>query len=106
MEDQLLVVRCRRGSVEAMARIYRKYRKDLLVLAMALLNDKAAAEDIVHDVFLAFAAGEGYRTGLFLYGPDAFPNEFRYARRLFSFQGPAQRSASILPIHLRHLKGW
>lgn len=54
----------------------------------------------------AFAAGEGYRTGLFLYGPDAFPNEFRYARRLFSFQGPAQRSASILPIHLRHLKGW
>jgi len=43
-----------------MARIYRKYRKDLLVLAMALLNDKGAAEDIVHDVFVAFA--EGVRT--------------------------------------------
>ena len=57
MEDRLLVLRCRRGGVEAMARIYRKYRKDLLVLAMALLNDKAAAEDIVHDVFLAFAEG-------------------------------------------------
>jgi len=27
------------------------------VLAMALLNDKAAAEDIVHDVFVAFAEG-------------------------------------------------
>lgn len=60
MEDRLLVLRCRRGSVEAMARIYRKYRKDLLVLALALLNDKAASEDIVHDVFLAFA--EGVRT--------------------------------------------
>jgi len=60
MEDRLLVLRCRRGGVEAMARIYRKYRKDLLVLAMALLNDKAAAEDIVHDVFVAFA--EGVRT--------------------------------------------
>jgi len=57
MEDRLLVLRCRRGGVEAMARIYRKYRKDLLVLAMALLNDKAAAEDIVHDVFVAFAEG-------------------------------------------------
>jgi len=60
MEDRLLVLRCRRGGIEAMARIYRKYRKDLLVLAMALLNDKAAAEDIVHDVFLAFA--ESVRT--------------------------------------------
>jgi RNA polymerase sigma factor (sigma-70 family) len=55
MEDRLLVLRCRRGGVEAMARIYRKYRKDLLVLAMTLLNDKAVAEDIVHDVFVAFA---------------------------------------------------
>jgi hypothetical protein len=54
----------------------------------------------------AFAAGEGYRGGLFMYEPDSFPEENRYARRLFSFQGPAKRSASILPIHLRHLKGW
>ena len=60
MEDRLLVLRCRHGGIEAMARIYRKYRKDLLILAMALLNDKAAAEDIVHDVFVAFA--EGART--------------------------------------------
>ena len=33
---------------------YEKYRKDLLILAIALLNDKAAAEDIVHDVFVGF----------------------------------------------------
>jgi hypothetical protein len=54
----------------------------------------------------AYAAGEGYRTGLFMYGPDAFPEEFRYARRLFSFQGPRKRSRELLPVHLRHLKGW
>jgi hypothetical protein len=54
----------------------------------------------------AFAAGEGYRTGLFMYEPGTFPEEFRYARRLFSFQGPARRRPKILPVHLRHLKGW
>ncbi|UCD53381.1 MAG: hypothetical protein JSW27_12170 [Phycisphaerales bacterium] len=54
----------------------------------------------------AFAGGEGYRSGLFMYEQGAFPEEFRYARRLFSFQGPARRRTMILPIHLRHLKGW
>jgi len=62
MEDRLLVLRCKRGSAGAMARIYEKYRKDLLILAIALLNDKAAAEDIVHDVFVSFAEGlSGFR---------------------------------------------
>ena len=54
----------------------------------------------------AFAAGEGYRSGLFMCGPGSFPEAFRYARRLFSFQGPTQRRGTLLPIHLRHLKGW
>ena len=54
MEDKLLVLRCRRGSRAALTRIYEKYKADLLLLAMGLLNDKAAAEDIVHDVFLSF----------------------------------------------------
>ena len=35
--------------------IYEKYKNDLLALAIALSNDKASAEDIVHDVFVAFA---------------------------------------------------
>jgi len=55
MEDKLLVLRCKRGSKDALGRIYEKYKKDLLVLAIALLNDASAAEDVVHDVFLAFA---------------------------------------------------
>jgi RNA polymerase sigma-70 factor (ECF subfamily) len=54
MEDKLLVRRCRRGSREALTRIYEKYQADLLLLAMSLLNDKTAAEDVLHDVFLAF----------------------------------------------------
>jgi RNA polymerase sigma factor (sigma-70 family) len=54
MEDKLLVLRCKRGSTEALGRIYEKYRTDMLVLAMALLYDASAAEDILHDVLLSF----------------------------------------------------
>ena len=54
MEDKLLVLRCKRGSKDALGRIYEKYKKDMLILAMALLNDSSAAEDVVHDVFLSF----------------------------------------------------
>jgi RNA polymerase sigma factor (sigma-70 family) len=62
MEDQLLVFQCKRGSREALTRIYEKYRTDLLLLAMGLLNDKAAAEDIVHDVFVSFVRSlDGFR---------------------------------------------
>ncbi len=57
MEDKLLVYRCKRGSQEALTRIYRKYRADLLLLAMALLNDRSACEDVVHDVFVSFVRG-------------------------------------------------
>jgi len=54
MEDKLLVIKCKRGSTEALGRIYEKYKTDMLVLAMALLNDISATEDVMHDVFLSF----------------------------------------------------
>ena len=55
----------------------------------------------------AFAAGDKYRSGLFMSGPKSYPEEYRYGRRLFSFQGPRHHaSKNLLPIHLRHLKGW
>ncbi|HNS21694.1 MAG TPA: RNA polymerase sigma factor [Sedimentisphaerales bacterium] len=54
IEDKLLVFQSKRGSREALTRIYEKYKRDLLLLAMGLLNDKTAAEDVVHDVFLSF----------------------------------------------------
>ena len=55
LEDKLLVLKCRRGSRDAMCRIYEKYKDYLLTLAKGLLNEQAAAEDIVHDVFVSFA---------------------------------------------------
>ena len=62
MEDKILVLKCKQGSRPALARIYEKYRANLLLLAMALLNDRAAAEDVVHDVFVSFVDGlKGFR---------------------------------------------
>jgi RNA polymerase sigma-70 factor (ECF subfamily) len=55
LEDKLLVIKCKRGSKDAMRRIYEKYKDYLLTLARALLGEKAAAEDVVHDVFVCFA---------------------------------------------------
>ena len=55
LEDKLLVLKCKRGSKDAMRRIYEKYKDYLLTVARALLGEKAAAEDVVHDVFVCFA---------------------------------------------------
>ncbi len=55
LEDKLLVMKCRRGSKEAMCRIYEKYKDYLLTLAKGLLNEQQAAEDVVHDVYVNFA---------------------------------------------------
>jgi len=54
IEDKLLVLRCKRGSSDALRRIYQKYKDDLLVVAAAILNDTSAAEDVLHDVFTGF----------------------------------------------------
>jgi RNA polymerase sigma-70 factor (ECF subfamily) len=54
-DEELLVRECREGSREAMCAVYERYKNDLLTLAHALLNDLATAEDVVHDVFVAFA---------------------------------------------------
>jgi len=55
IEDELLKWRFKSGSKEALQRIYEKYLNFLLTLAIALLNDTATAEDVVHDVFVSFA---------------------------------------------------
>jgi RNA polymerase sigma-70 factor (ECF subfamily) len=62
IEDELLKLRFKAGSIDALQRVYEKYRDYLLTLAMAMLNDAATAEDIVHDVFVAFArSGSKFR---------------------------------------------
>ena len=56
VEEKLLVWRLNRGDATALSRVYEKYRDDLLRLAVSLLSDAAAAEDVVQDVFVKFAA--------------------------------------------------
>ncbi len=55
IEDELLKLRFKLGSEDALRRIYEKYLNYLLGVAMAFLNDAHAAEDIVHDVFVSLA---------------------------------------------------
>jgi len=55
LEDKLLVLKCRRGNRDAMCRVYDKYKDYLLTLTKGLLSEQAEAEDVVHDVFVAFA---------------------------------------------------
>jgi len=53
IEDRLLILRCKDGSRAAFRRIYEKYESNLRTLAANLLDDKAAVEDVVHDVFVS-----------------------------------------------------
>ena len=55
VEDRILVWRLHGGDATALSRVYEKYRTDLLRLAASMLGDRAAAEDIVQDVFVRFA---------------------------------------------------
>ncbi len=55
VEDRLLIWRFKLGNRDALRRIYEKYKNDLLKLAVALVNDVNAAEDVVQDVFVSFA---------------------------------------------------
>ncbi|HPC93643.1 MAG TPA: sigma-70 family RNA polymerase sigma factor [Sedimentisphaerales bacterium] len=55
VEEGLLIFRFKRGSPQALRQIYDKYKVEMLKLATVLLGDRNTAEDIVHDVFVAFA---------------------------------------------------
>jgi RNA polymerase sigma-70 factor (ECF subfamily) len=63
MVDKLLIWRFNRGSRDALRQIYDKYHSELLKLAVCLMGESNTAEDIVHDVFCAFAQSAG-RIGL------------------------------------------
>jgi len=53
IEDRLLIWKCKQGNRAAFRRIYEKYEGDLRTMAANLLDDKTAAEDVVHDVFIS-----------------------------------------------------
>jgi RNA polymerase sigma-70 factor (ECF subfamily) len=54
IHDKWLVWRFNRGDREAVRVIYEKYKHELIALAVALLKETTAAEDVVHDVFVSF----------------------------------------------------
>ncbi|MHC4552718.1 MAG: RNA polymerase sigma factor, partial [Planctomycetota bacterium] len=54
LEDKLLLLKCKRGSSEALEKIYEKYAATLITVATALLNNTQAAEDVLHDFFVSF----------------------------------------------------
>jgi RNA polymerase sigma-70 factor (ECF subfamily) len=54
LEDKLLIWKFNRGDGQVLVRMYEKYKAGLLTLAAALLYDRTEAEDVVHDVFIAF----------------------------------------------------
>ncbi len=55
LEDKVLIWKFKSGDEAVLARIYEKYKNDLLRIAAGLLNRTSAAEDIVHDVFVTLA---------------------------------------------------
>jgi RNA polymerase sigma-70 factor (ECF subfamily) len=59
LRDKLLIHKFNRGSKEAFRCIYETYKDQLLALAIALLKDQNAAEDVLHDVFVSFAQSAG-----------------------------------------------
>jgi RNA polymerase sigma-70 factor (ECF subfamily) len=59
IDEKILVWRFNRGSKDAFQMIYEKYKDNLLGLAITLLRDRSLAEDVVHDVFVAFAGTTG-----------------------------------------------
>ncbi len=54
-EDKWLLWKLKNGSSDALCRIYKKYKNNMLALAVALSNNKTVAEDIVHDCFVSFS---------------------------------------------------
>ena len=55
LEDKLLLLKLKARNADALRRIYEKYKDELLALAIALSNNRAVAEDALHDVFVSFA---------------------------------------------------
>jgi RNA polymerase sigma-70 factor, ECF subfamily len=54
-QDQLWLTRLRGGDSEALRAIYQAHKDRLLTIAVCLLGDRDAAEDCLHDVFVALA---------------------------------------------------
>jgi len=59
LEEERLIWELKNGDKEALRQIYMNYKDKLLTIAASLLHDSYAAEDVLHDVFVSFAADAG-----------------------------------------------
>jgi RNA polymerase sigma factor (sigma-70 family) len=99
LDDQLLKWKLRRGSKEALAQVYEKYIDSMLTLAIGLLNNRAAAEDVVQDVFLSFArSAKGLKSpgSLRSYLMTAVLNRVRDHRRRLRRRVPCRDATSCV----------
>jgi RNA polymerase sigma factor (sigma-70 family) len=92
LEDRILVWRFNHGRPEVLHYVYDKYRADLLTVAMALLGDLAAAEDVVQDVFLSLLRLSGRL-------------KFTGSLKGYLATGVANGARNILRAHRRHPTG-
>lgn len=99
IEDEILKWRFRQGSKEALCRIYEKYLDYLLTLAIGLSNNFNTAQDIVHDVFVRFAAsrqGFGQRGNLKSYLTTCVVNQARDQIRRDEHQRDRLNQAALI----------
>src|SRR6476660_2446594 len=61
--ETLLVERLRRGDLDAIAEVYDRHHAAVRSFARRLVGDEAAAEDLVHDVFVALPPAMGRYQG-------------------------------------------
>ena len=59
LEEKRLIRELKQGNKEALHRIYMEYKDNLLTIAVSMLHDTYAAEDVLHDVFVSFAGSVG-----------------------------------------------
>jgi RNA polymerase sigma-70 factor (ECF subfamily) len=64
MSDELLLERIAGGDRDAFAELYRRHRSDIFRFAAHMCGSRTAAEDIMHEVFVAVIEGAArYRQG-------------------------------------------
>ncbi len=56
MTDVQLALRLKNGEAQAITAIYERFKRGLFLFCLRLLNDSAAAEDVVHETFVRMIA--------------------------------------------------
>jgi RNA polymerase sigma-70 factor (ECF subfamily) len=88
MTDEQLYAKARVGDISAFDQLYARYERRLFGFVMRLLNDRAQAEEVFHDVFLSVLQGQSasfaearFRAWLFRVARNACANRLRSRSR-------------------------